>query len=109
VAFFVLSRADNRISLPATRGLCGNFNTFIHHLKCQTAASYVCNEGFILQDDCTEDVLFRRFPLSKAAMHHIKGNKFYTQFFRTDGKCELFSVTDCRENLLRKSDNSIVP
>jgi len=69
VAIFVLSRADNRIRLPATRGHCGNFNTLMYHLKCHTAVSYVCGEGFILQDGYTEEVLFRRVALSKAMMH----------------------------------------
>ena len=69
MAIFVLSRADNRIRLPATRGLCGNFNTLICHLMCHTAVSYEWGKGRVLQDGYTEEVLFRRVPLSKATMH----------------------------------------
>jgi hypothetical protein len=69
VAIFVLSRADNHIRLPATRGHCGRFNTFMYHLMCHTAVSCVCGEGFVLQDGFTDEVLFRRVPLSKATMH----------------------------------------
>ena len=69
MAIFVLSRADNRIRLPATRGHCGNFNTLIRHQMCHTAVSYVCGEGLVLQDGCTEEVLFRGVSLSRATMH----------------------------------------
>jgi len=36
---------------------------------CHTAVSYVWGEGLVLQDGYTEEVLFRRVPLSEATMH----------------------------------------